>query len=526
VNDAADMDDIELSVFDNVIVEGYGGAIVDIDVRRNGVEILPTLIPWDRIYFDPHSRRQDFKDAQYMGMVMWADSDVVLSMFPDSADVIKSCESAGSLDDTFDDRLDWTEDDNGRKRIRLAHEFYQLDGVWMECVFIGSGYLVEPQESSYLDEDGKPTNPIELVGAHIDRDNNRFGEVVYWIDPQNEINHRRSKFLHLINSRQTFGRKGDQQDVKKIKQELAKPDGHVEFVGNKFGDDFGIIPTGDLANAQFQLLQESKASLDAVSFDAKLEGMSQQSLSGVAVNSLQTATLMEVAPLLSAMTNWKKRVFKQVWYRIKQHWNTEKWVRVTDDYGQLRWVGLNIQIPRQQEMEDFINDESNDYQSRQQAALLLQQMLQTNDPRLAEVVTTKNPVPDLDMDIIVEQSTNAITAQQEQFRLLAELAQARPGEVPFKSLLRLSELRDKDDVIKDIEAREQAALKAQAQNAELETMDKQVTIEGKQIINQKNAAMIDGEVAKTTKTNMDAISQNIQNHNLVMKPDQTPQVSV
>src|SRR5688572_14088334 len=57
VDDNCGMDDIELDVFDNVIVEGYGACIVDIQVRANGdVEPWPTLIPWDRYYFDPHCR--------------------------------------------------------------------------------------------------------------------------------------------------------------------------------------------------------------------------------------------------------------------------------------------------------------------------------------------------------------------------------------------------------------------------------------------------------------------------------------
>jgi hypothetical protein len=526
VNDDANIDALELDVFDNVIVEGYGGAIVDIKLRGGMVEVDPVLIPWDRIYYDYHSRRSDFKDVTYNGIVMWADDAVAKSMFKDKASLIDQSIADSDLYETFEDRPRWRDVSGKRKRVRLAHEFYLKEGVWYECVFVGAGFLIEPRESTYLDEEGKPCNPIELVGAYIDRDNNRFGEVRYWIDPQNEINHRRSKFLHMMSARQTYGRKGEQKDVAAIKRELKMPDGHIEFVGNKFGDDFGVIPTMDMAEAQFRLLEESKSTLDSVSFNAQLSGERQGDLSGVAVQSLQMAGMLEVNSLFAAMADWKKRIYRQCWYRIKQHWGEEKWVRVTDDYGKLRWVGLNIGVPRKQLMEEFINDKSQSTEERRQAAMIYQQMVQTNDPRLVEIQQTKNAIPELDMDIVLEQSTNSINVQQEQFRILAELAASRPQEVPFKSLLKLSELRDKDDLIKDIEEREKMALQMQGQTAQLDLADKQVTIQGKQIMNQVNAAKIDETAANTTSKNMDSIGKQISNEQLLMRPDPQPQAVV
>lgn len=526
VNDDANIDALELDTFDNVVVEGYGGAIVDIKVRGQEVEVDPQHIPWDRIYFDPHSRRVDFKDAQYMGIVMWADEAVVKSMFKGKEKVIEEASFDGDLYETFEDRPRWREANDKRKRVRLAHEFYLKDGVWIECVFIGGGFLIEPRESSYLDEEGKPCNPIELVGAYIDRDNNRFGEVRYWIDPQNEINHRRSKFLHMMSARQTFGRKGEQKDVTAIKRELKLADGHVEFTGNEFGKDFGVIPTLDMADAQFKLLEESKSTLDSVSFNAQLSGERQGDLSGKAVNALQMAGMLEVNTLFSNMLDWKKRIYRQCWWRIKQHWTKEKWVGVTDDYGKLRWVGFNIQITRKQQMEEFINDAANPEHERRAAAMLYQQAVQANDPRLGQLVQTRNSIPELDMDIILDHAPNSITQQQEEFRILADLATARPQEVPFKSLLKLSSLRDKEDVIKDIEKREEMAMQMQSQTAQLEMADKQVTIQGKQIVNQVNAEKINETAAKTTNMNMDAIGKQIANENLLMHPDPEPQATV
>ncbi len=521
VADATNFDDLELEVFDNLIVEGYGGCIVDISQRNDEIVITPTLIPWDRIYFDPYSRRSDFKDARYMGIMLWMDVDVVKAMFPNKSDAIDRAVGAGSdVDETFEDRPSLGMVSEDRERILVAQEFYLEGGVWHMVIFTGDEILEKPAKSTYKDEFGFPENPIELVGAYINRDNERFGEVRYWIDPQNEINHRRSKFLFMLSSRQTKSKKGTIKDVPAMKRELAKPDGHIEFEGED--KDFGVIQTGDMAEAQFKLFQDAKASLDSVSFNAQLSGERQGNLSGVAVESLQMAGMLETNSLFSAMTSWKKRVFRQVWYRIKQHWTQEKWIRVTDDYDKLRWVGINVPITRKQQMEEFINDESQNTEERRRAAQLFMQMVEAQDPRLEEMVQTQNPIAELDMDIILSQSANSINVQQEQFRMLYELAASRK-EIPLKSLLKLSEIRDKEDLIKDIDEREQAVMAAEQKQQQFSEANAQLDLQGKQIDNQKKAGEIDKVAAETTDKNMDAITKQVKNQLLIANPDPTPQ---
>ena len=71
----------------------------------------------------------------------------------------------------------------------------------MHCMFTGQGYVVEPHLSDYLDEEGEPTNPIEVQRAYMDRDNNPYGYVRQLITIVDEINKRRSKSLHLLSTR-------------------------------------------------------------------------------------------------------------------------------------------------------------------------------------------------------------------------------------------------------------------------------------------------------------------------------------
>lgn len=459
VADDNDFPFTKMMVAGDFFVEGYGGCLTDVRQKKNGeIEIKISHIPWDRIYFDPHSRALDFSDSRYFGIVLWMDEDQVREQFPD-ANVDELLSGAQEVDETFEDRPRWY--DRDRKRVRVAMEFYQQNG-WKMCVFNHGGFLVPPQESPFLDDEGEPSNPIELVSANVDRDNMRYGEVRGFISQQDEINHRRSKALHLMSSRQTFGRKGAVKDIPSLKRELAKPDGHVEFDGDKFGDDFGVLPTSDMLAGQVELYQDAKAEIDAQSFNAQLAGERQSGdLSGIAIQKLQAAGTMELNRQFELLKGFEKRVYRQIWSRIKQFWTEEKWIRVTDDQDALRWVGFNTGITAQTFLEETINDDSAPLMKRKQAAAAYTHLMQNQPEALEQIVGSQNDVSDLDVDIILDQSFDNINTQQEQFKLLAQFAQG--ADIDIIELIELSELRGKDELIEKIEKRRQEAAQAAGQ---------------------------------------------------------------
>jgi hypothetical protein len=65
----------------------------------------------------------------------------------------------------------------------------------------------------YVDQDGESYCPWIFESANVDRENNRYGEMRHLIDPQDEINKRRSKALHLLNSRGVIATEGAVNDV-------------------------------------------------------------------------------------------------------------------------------------------------------------------------------------------------------------------------------------------------------------------------------------------------------------------------
>ena len=338
VADNEDFDQVSSSCFADKVTVGTEACIVEVVERGGEFEVAISDISWDRYYYDPYSRRLDFKDKRYDGIVTWLDMEDAIALFPGKRKEIEGAinTTTDSVDgSTFDDQPLWV--DRKRKRLRICQHYYKKDSQWHVCIFTEMAFLQEPRPSDYLDEFGEPENPIEAQSLYIDRENNRYGEVRGLRDTQDEINHRRSKALYQLSVRQTVGEKGAVDDVNHAKSELAKADGHVEITP---GMNFELLQNQDLTTGQFQLYQDAKAEMDVIGANAALGG-DAANLSGRAIQSLQQGGLTELTTLFDGHSAWKRRVYRQVWNRIKQFWDSEKWIRVTDDESNLRWVGLN-----------------------------------------------------------------------------------------------------------------------------------------------------------------------------------------
>lgn len=416
VCDIQDFSEKRSDVFDNVIVEGFGGLIIEANAKQ---EILLRRIPWDRLFYDHHSRERNFSDARYVGIVMWMDEDAAVAMYGKEAkEVLANCQSVeGDNDSTYEDKPQhqrWY--DGKRKRVKLCETYYRESGRWMHCVYTKAGFIIEPHDSPYLDEDGEPGNPIQLVSCHVDRDGNRYGVVRQLIGPQDEVNKRRSKALHLLSVQKIISERGAVDDIQRAKKEFAKPDGWIE---RNPGMEVEVIQTSDLAKAHFDLLQEAKGEIDAVGANAALQGKEEGSDSGRALMAKQQGGLTELGPVYDALKLWQRAVYRQIWARIKQFWTAEKWIRVTDDEKNVQFVALN-----------------------QQAI----------DPATGQP-TLQNDVSRMDVDIILDDVPDVVSIQAEEFQMLSEAYKANPQTpvnpqgIPFDIVIESSNLRSKDKIL-------------------------------------------------------------------------------
>lgn len=458
VMDLNQWDAVRSEAFDNFIVEGSCGADVFVEKVRDGYEIRVRHIPWDRQFYDPHSRRKDFSDAKYKGQFLWMDLDEATSRWPDGAEALESTLSTETTGpgDTFDDVPKFRWADPKRKRVRVVSMWFYESGKCFYSVFTKAGEL-ERMESPYVDEDGKQIDGFVFGSCFIDRDGNRFGVVRRWISLQDEINKRRSKAMHLMNVRQTFGNQ-TVGDKNQLRNELARPDGHVEMAGGgEFGKDFGVIPTNDMAAAQFQLLQEAKAEIDAVGVNAALSGTEGRVMSGRALMARSEQGVNELGPVFDAFKRWQLQVYRRVWMCVRQFWTAEKWVRVTDNTENVRFVGLNQPMT----LGDQLLEEA-----RSQGAQITPQMEQQArmDPRLQQVVGVKNNVAEMDVDIILDAVPATAALQAEQFQTLADMA-GKGVPIPPQALIEASSLRDKQKILEAMNGGGKQEIPPQVQQA-------------------------------------------------------------
>lgn len=427
VCDDQDWDGIRSEVYDNFLVEGFGGAeVIHKQNKRGEVDVVINHYPWDRLFYDPFSRKDDFSDARYKGVVLWMDGDDFKNDYPKHADAVQKMQEEFKAE-TYDDKPRHIWFDAKRNRIRVILIWYRKNSVWHWCKFI-HGSKVDGGESPYTDDEGDSVCPLILQSAYVGRENERYGIVRDMFDPQDEINKRRSKALHSINSRQTMGIKGALNSVADMKREMANPNGHVEINAEAMEDaarigmrPFEVMQNNDQTQGQIALLQEAKAEIDMLGANSALEGEVGESTSGRAVLARQQGGMIEIASLNDRLHRFTRTVYRHIWMRIKQYWTEERWVRVTDDDANARFVGINQKVTLEQKLGEM------DPQEAQQIAM--QMMLRPGDPRLQMVVEVKNNVQQLDVDIILEEVPDQVTLQGEVFEALLKYGPQIPPAV-------------------------------------------------------------------------------------------------
>lgn len=504
VADNSELDQVFSDCFEDQLVEGVEGAITEwIDN-----EIVTTRIPFDRGYYDPHSTKRDFSDATYKGLFIWMDKDKAVQMFGEGKkeEIENSFVESVGMDAGTEDKPMWI--DRKRKRVKVCQHYY-LEDTWKVVYFSGDTILIEPKESPYLDENGKPMCPIDFRYAYLDREADRYGWVRQFIDIQDEINHRRSKALYILSRRQVIADRGAVDDINQARSELTKGDGVVEVTP---GARFDVDPGSDLAQGQTILLQEAKAEIDQIANRSVVA----PDASGRSRLMADSKDLIEVGPLFDTHRSFKKAVYRQIWLRVRQFWTEERWIRVTDNEDNLKFVGLNQ--PRT--VGEVLQERAE--QGDETAVQALQQLLSTQDARINQVAEVKNNVAELDVDITISEVMDAANVQQEQFEMLINLAQAYgPQAVPFETVVEMSQLRNKKELLDKLKGDpQQQQLNQQVQLQQLQMQIEQQRMQMAEI--QSKIANMNADtrkkVAETEKTEQQAIQTAVETQVLTQQP--------
>jgi hypothetical protein len=403
------------SVFANMAIEGFGGAEVIVDDKRTyartqNKKILIRYIRWDRLFYDSHSLAEDFCDARYMGIVQWMDLDAARAKYGkqlgDKFDLFTSASFLNGIP-TYDDKPRWF--DRGRKRIQIIEHYYKSGDTWMRAVYTRVGFIEEPAKSVYLDAETQETCcPLILQSLFVDREGNRYGAVKRYKDLQDEVNKRRSKSLHMLSVNQIVAEKGALDDVDVARQQAAKPDGIIEYTP---GMKVDIQNNTELAEGQFKLLQEAQMALSATGPNEALLGQ-QSDTSGRKTQLDQQGGIIVLGIQGDNIRFWQKRVMAATYSRMKQFMTGEQFIRITDG-EKSKFMPVNSTYPE-------------NHPSVKQGK--------------AQPGAPMNMLPDLEMDIIIEEAPDVATVQQEDFQTLAALSGDGKVQIPGQVLIELSGL--------------------------------------------------------------------------------------
>jgi hypothetical protein len=341
VLDSADWEFVDPYCAGQAAIEGIAGIELKlVPGDHEDPDLAMDFIFGDDFFYDPRSFKPDFSDARWVGIAKWLDVEVAVELFPDKEEEIRTLmvETGFDLTTHADREYKWIY--VNEKRLRLVEMWYQNKGKWYWCFFC-SMLKLEEGVSPFLDERNRPMARFIMWSANVDHDGDRYGLVRNLKGPQDELNQRRSKALHMSNVTRVTSQKGAVDSVETARKEMARPDGWVE-VNPGFETPVEKDQTGNLQH-QLALMQDARTEIESfanITPDLVTRDVPGDH-SGVAINLLQRAGIAELGSYLRNYKAWKKRVYKAIWNIVQREWQSERFIRVTDSQGLAQFIQVN-----------------------------------------------------------------------------------------------------------------------------------------------------------------------------------------
>lgn len=418
-------------------IDGIAGVEIKLTPGDSGMpgdyDVALDIVEPDTFFYDPRSFRPDFSDARFMGVSKWVDVDAAKEMFPDQADTIDALMSKGDEFSIDSDREEkWSSSD--LEQIRIVEHWYRRGNAWLYCFYTGSTKLMSGR--SYLqDEKGADICRFIMFSSFVDHEGDRYGFHRNFKPLVDELNHRNSKALHLLNTRRIKVLNESVDDIEVLRREAVRPDGVILYNNPDNPPEFDDAKSLADMQGQISFLERNRNEIENYGPNPALVGQGVEAKSGRAIQLLQQAGIAELGPYILGLKNWKIRVYRAVWNAIRQHWKAERWVRVTDSEDQSEGITIN----------------------------------QLSVDPMTGMPVTVNQVGALDVDIIIDEGPDTVTMAADALETL-QSAMSNGAQVPPDVLIELMALPDsiKKRMHSKIEAAQQPnPLQQQAAQIEL-----------------------------------------------------------
>jgi hypothetical protein len=403
------------SAFKDMIISGLGWTEKGIRTQDNDEEepLFSDYEDWRNVWHDSLSIKPDGSDARYLFRRKTVDLDIAVTMFPDRAGELKA---AAINEDTFYD--DEAEDDgldldreiaetgqeantdtvfNRRSRVRLISCEYRLpvkrkvikgenlgnlngadfdprnEGMkWLvkhnyasisptiqmsirHMIFTG-GSVLQDKETPYKH---KRFSLIPYWGLRRKKNNQPYGIVQGLMDPQDDLNKRRSKALFILSTNRAVVDDDATDDWDEFYDEMQKPDGVVR---KKPGAEVTIRNEQLLANEHVMLMQQDAEMIETVSgVTDESRGVETNATSGRAVLARQEQSHVVTAGIFSNYRFSFQLEGEIELSLVEQYYDQAKTIRLVGDKGQMDFIDINQEDEETGEIENDITATKADF---------------------------------------------------------------------------------------------------------------------------------------------------------------------
>lgn len=436
---------------------------------------------WRNIWYDNLSLERDLSDARYIFRSRWVDLDIALEMFPDRAEALRQAAYKNARDLFEDDdlwlgnvyhhnrnsedpytttvRKSFSHDPHNashkRDRVRMIECWYRkprsqqvlrgdpshccfgeeynpedpfqakaieeglmstYDAVVMEmrCAIMTEKHLLQEMKSPYRHNDF-PFTPI--WGFRRGRDNLPYGIVRNARDPQEDLNKRRSKALHILSTTQVIADKNAVDDWDEAADEIARPDGIIKVRGDA---RFELNVDRQLAQQHIDLMMQDREFVNNISgVTGENLGLDSNAISGKAILAKQTEGSVVTFELFDNLRMALQLNGEKLLSLIEQWYDQPKVVRLLGDRGQTEFITLN--------------------------------QLET-DPATGQMVK-KNDITKTRSDFVVDSQDFRQSVRHAMFEQMMNMMKTLPPEIAISMLdlvIDLSDLPGKDELVERI----------------------------------------------------------------------------
>ena len=402
VSDVSDIPGKRSLAFEDTVKAGVGWLETGI-VNDNTKDILCVEYEdWRNIWYDPLSIRPDLSDARYIFRSKWVDLDMAMSMFPERAAKIR-VESGNYRDNethqSFEDYIEFENevssiddintDPDGRARVKLVECWYRtpkkvqilrgdilgaFDGMTYDDQDEAMQGLIDDESVTLVDSMQMQIRCMLFTGNIVLHDDvspyhhNKFPFIPIWAkrrkktgapygpirnmrSPQDDLNKRRSKALHILSTNKIIADDDATDDWEEFQEEASRPDGVVR---KKRGSDVQIFNETALAEAHTRLMQQdAEYIMDASGVTNENLGRDTNAISGKAISAKQEQGMT----VTNRLFDNHRRAFRQLGEillsLIEQYYGEEKIVRITGDKGRPEWLEINQMQPDGEVLNDI-----------------------------------------------------------------------------------------------------------------------------------------------------------------------------